>query len=138
MGDLSEFQRGQIVGARLVGASVTKTAILLGAFRAAVSKVTMENTAHGKTLSAKRNSGRKPKPSERDRRTLKSILSNNYRTTAAKVTADLIIHLEDPVSTKVERKLHKSNIQGTNMIAKPLVTENNAKRPKRWSDNHKT
>jgi hypothetical protein len=81
----------------------------------------------------------KPKPSERDRRTLKTILSNNHRTTAAKVTAELIIHLEDPVSTTtVGRKLHKSNIQGTVTTVKPLVTENNAKRPKRWSDNHKT
>jgi len=129
MGNLSEFQRGQIVGARLVGASVIKTATLLGASRTAVSKVTMEYTTHGKTLSAKRNSGNKPKPSERDRHTLKSILSNNYRTTAAKVTAELIIHLEDPVSTTtVGRKLHKSNIQGTTTIAKPQVTENNAKR----------
>jgi predicted transcriptional regulator len=93
MGNLSEFQRGQMVGARLVGASVTKTATLLGASRAAVSKVTMEYTTHGKTLSAKRNSGNKPKPSERGHCTLKSILSNNYRTTAAKVTAELIIHL---------------------------------------------
>jgi len=62
MGNLSEFQRGQIVGARLAGASVTKTATLLGSSRAAVSKVTMEYTTHRTASSAKRNSGRKPKP----------------------------------------------------------------------------
>ena len=39
MGDLSDFQRGQNVGARLAGASVTKTATLLGLSRAAFSKV---------------------------------------------------------------------------------------------------
>ena len=99
MGNLSEFQRGQIVGSRLAGASVTKTATLLGASRTAVSKVTMEYTSHGNTSSAKRNSSRKPKLSERDRRTLKRILFNNH-STAAKVTAELIIHLEDPVSTE--------------------------------------
>ena len=39
MGDLSDFQRGQNVGARLAGASITKMATLLGLSRAAVSKV---------------------------------------------------------------------------------------------------
>jgi len=39
MGDFSDFQRGQIVGLLLAGAYITKTAILLGVSRAAVSKV---------------------------------------------------------------------------------------------------
>ena len=94
MGDFSDFQRGQIVGARLAGASVTKTAALLGVSRAAVSKVMMTYTNHGRT-SAKRNSGRKPNLSERDRRRLKRIVAINNRSTAAKVTAELNIHLED-------------------------------------------
>ena len=45
--------------------------------------------------SAKRNSGRKPTLSERDRRRLKRIVAINNRSTAAKVTAELNIHLED-------------------------------------------
>jgi hypothetical protein len=99
----------------------------------------MAYTNHGKTSPAKKNSGRKPKLSERNSRTLKRSVSNNHRTTAAKVTAELSIHLKDPVSiTTVARKLQKSNIQATATIDKPLVTENNAKRPKRWCDDHKT
>jgi len=39
VGDSSDFQRGQIVGVCLAGASVTKTATLLGVSRAAVYKV---------------------------------------------------------------------------------------------------
>jgi len=39
MGDFSDFQRGQIVGVHLAGASVTKMATLLGVSRAAVPKV---------------------------------------------------------------------------------------------------
>jgi predicted transcriptional regulator len=61
MGDLSDFQRGQIVGAYLAGAPVNKTATLLGVSRAAVSEVLMAYTNHGKTSSSKRNSGQKPK-----------------------------------------------------------------------------
>jgi len=37
----------------------------------------------------------KPKLSERDCRTLKRIVSNNHRTAAAKLTAELNIRLED-------------------------------------------
>jgi IS30 family transposase len=58
MEDLSYFERGQIVDALLAGASVTKTATLLGVSRATVSKDMSAYTNHGKTTSAKRNSGR--------------------------------------------------------------------------------
>jgi predicted transcriptional regulator len=45
---LTGFQRGQIVGVRLAGASVTKTATLLSVSRAALSKVMKAYTNHGK------------------------------------------------------------------------------------------
>jgi hypothetical protein len=71
MGDLSNFERGQIVGARL---SVAKTDILSGASRATISKVRSVYTNHGKTIPAKRKSGRKSTLAERDRRTLRRIV----------------------------------------------------------------
>jgi hypothetical protein len=43
------------------------------------------------------------------------------------MTAQLNIHLEDPVSTKtVRHELHKSDIHGRAAIAKPLIIESNA------------
>jgi len=57
MGDLSDFQRGQLVDACLAGASVTKMATLLGVSRAAVRKVMLAHTNCGMTSSAKRISG---------------------------------------------------------------------------------
>jgi transposase len=105
MRDLLAFQRGRIFGARVAGASVTKTDSLLGVSRVAVSKVVMAYTNHGETSSAKGNSSRKPKLSERDCRTLKSIVSTSQRTAAAKVTAELIIHLEDPLLQKESDKI---------------------------------
>jgi hypothetical protein len=41
-------------------------------------------------------------------------------------TAELNIHLEDPLSTKTDHhELHKSNIHARAAIAKPLITESN-------------
>jgi transposase len=75
MEDLSDFQRGQIVGAHLAGASVSKTATLLGVCRAAVPKIKTTYANNGRTSSPERNSGQKPKLSERDRSTLKRVVS---------------------------------------------------------------
>jgi transposase len=139
MGGLSDCEKGQIVGARLPGASVVKTATLLSVSRATVSEVMLAHTNHGKTTSAKRNSGRKSTLTERDRRTLRRIVSKNPTTTAVQVTAELNINLEDPVSTITARhELHKSNIHGRASIAKHLITESNAQMRKRWCHNHKT
>jgi transposase len=82
MGNLSDFERGHIVGARLAGASVTKPATLLRVSRATLSKVMSAYTNHGKITSAKRNSGRKSAFTKRDRSTLRTIVSKNHRTTA--------------------------------------------------------
>jgi hypothetical protein len=57
---------------------------------------------------------------------------------ASKVTAELNIHLEDPVSAKTVRQdLHKSNIHARAEVVKPLITENNAKRRRRLCDYNK-
>jgi transposase len=85
MGDLSNFERGQIICALLAGASVTKTATLLGVSRATVYKVMPACTNYGKTISTKGNSERKANLAERDRRTLRKIVSKNHRTTPAQV-----------------------------------------------------
>jgi hypothetical protein len=69
MGDLSHFERGQIVGRRLAKVFLIKTATLLGVSRVTVSKVMLADTNHGKTTSVKRNSGRKSTLTETDRRT---------------------------------------------------------------------
>jgi hypothetical protein len=67
-------------------------------------------TDHGETSSAKRNSGRNQKLSERDCRTQKTIVSKNQRTVAAKLTAELNTHHEDPVLIKQSDEIFTNQI----------------------------
>jgi hypothetical protein len=92
-------------------------------------------TNHGKTTSAKRNSGRKSTLTERGCRIMTRNLSKNHTTTAAQVREELNIYLADIVSTKIARReLHKS-ICGA--FAKFLITVINAQMCKRWCHDHK-
>ena len=72
--DLLDFKRGQIVGARMAGVSVTKTAELLGVAMSSVSKVMAAFKKEGKTSSMKQNSGRNRKLSDWERLTLTWIV----------------------------------------------------------------
>jgi hypothetical protein len=72
MGDLSDIQRGRIVGARLAGASVIKTVTSLGVSRAEVRKVIIAIQIMGRRHQLRVNSGRKQKFSKNDRHTFVS------------------------------------------------------------------
>jgi len=66
-------------------------------------------------------------------------MSKSHRNAAAEVTTELDTYHEDPFSIKtVLRELHKSNIHGRASIDKHMMTENNAKRRKRWDGDDKT
>jgi uncharacterized protein YijF (DUF1287 family) len=79
MGDLSDFERGQTVGERLAGASVTKPATLLAVSRATVYKVMSAYSNHWEATSAKINTDRKRSLYTED------FFSKNHTTTAAQM-----------------------------------------------------
>jgi transposase len=70
MAELSYFERGQMVSARLAGAAVAETVTLLRVSRARVPKAMSAYTNHGMATSVKKNRGRKSTLTERDRRNI--------------------------------------------------------------------
>ncbi|PSN54754.1 hypothetical protein C0J52_20214 [Blattella germanica] len=74
MCDLTESQRGMVIGARLVGASEATVANIVGVLKDTVSNVMRAYSMHGQTTSAKQNSGRNTILSDRDRRVCDGVL----------------------------------------------------------------
>jgi DNA-binding protein Fis len=90
---LSDFEKGQIVGARLAGASATKTITLLGVSRVTLPKVMSAYTNHGKTTFMKGNNKRKSTLTEIYRRTLKRNIPKKHNCfSTGERTAELNIH----------------------------------------------
>ena len=101
MGDLTDFQRGKIAGARMTGNTIAETAQLLGISRSTVSKVMAAHKKDSKDSSTTPKSSRSSSLSEI--KTINRINRIDHKTAAGKIRAELNEHLERSVSTKIIR-----------------------------------
>ncbi|GBM37104.1 hypothetical protein AVEN_68711-1 [Araneus ventricosus] len=85
--DLSEFDRGQIVMARRLGASITETARLVGCSQSAVVSIHAKWINDGGTSSRPQGVGRKRVIKEKGRRRQSRLVKQNRRQTVAQLTA---------------------------------------------------
>ncbi|GFW17803.1 uncharacterized protein TNCV_1134031 [Trichonephila clavipes] len=100
MYDLSNVKRGMINGFRLAGASMSRTANLVGVLRTPVGKVSSVN----------HRSGRKLKLKDRERRVFKRIGTRKRKTILPQITSEMNTHFYNPVYMKtIQRELHAAN-----------------------------
>ena len=112
MANISDFKRGQIVDARIVGACVIKTVELFGEASSTVWKVMTTFEKEGKPLHWS-------KTLEESEScligTVGLLLGKDHKNTAPKITEELKDHLENPISSKtVRRELRKVELQSEN------------------------
>ncbi|GFU12949.1 transposable element Tc1 transposase [Trichonephila clavipes] len=87
MSDLSDM-KGMIIGDRLAGVSMSRTANIMGVLRTTLSWVMTVYANLGKVSSTKHNSGRKLLK-DCDRWMLKRIFAQKRKTTLSHVTSDM-------------------------------------------------
>uniref|UniRef100_A0A3Q0R331 Transposase Tc1-like domain-containing protein n=1 Tax=Amphilophus citrinellus TaxID=61819 RepID=A0A3Q0R331_AMPCI len=106
--DLSEFERGAIVGARNAGCSLSQTAKLLGCSRTAVSRVYREWWHKQKTSSDRGASGRKRLVDEDGEKRLERMVEANSDATIEEIHAMYNSSgVEKPISLRTARRTLK-------------------------------
>nr|XP_042900093.1 uncharacterized protein LOC122269731 [Parasteatoda tepidariorum] len=127
--DLTEFQRGIIVGARCVGTSIGKTAALVKCSRAAVVNVYKEWTIKQKTGSQHQTCGRHRVLNARSERRLARVVQRNRRATVRQIASDLNQGATVNVSEwTVRRTLRRIGYGSRRPVRKPLLSALNKRR----------
>ena len=87
--DLSEFDKGQIVMARRLGQSISKTAALVGCSRSAVVSIYQKWSKEGTVVNRRQGHGRPRLIDARGERKLARVVRSNRRATVAQIAQEV-------------------------------------------------
>lgn len=105
--DLSEFDRGRVVGARRAGLSVSATATLLGYSRTTVVRVFKEWSERRVVSSARQSCGRKRLVDDGGQRRLDQLIQGDSEATVAELTARYNHGQQRAISERTTRRTLK-------------------------------
>ena len=131
--ELSNFQRGTVIGCHLSSKSVHQIPALIELPPSTVSAVIVKWKCLGATMAQPR-SGRPHKLTEWDHRVLKRVTHKNCLSLVATLTTEFQTASGSNVSTRtVCRELHEMGFHGRAAAHKPKITMCNAKRRLQWT-----
>jgi transposase len=134
--ELTEFQRGEIIGAWKCDHSESEISKKLNYKKSTVHKV-ITTYKKGFEIPPSR-SGRPLKITERDDRHLMQILNKNRRTNISELCEDFVDSTSTDISQiTLKRHLHKNNIYGRVGAKKPFVNAANRIKRLSWAKNKK-
>lgn len=130
--DLSDFERGMIVGLHLAGKSERQIAAIVEVGKSTAHDVITAYNTSQKTTVAPR-TGRQPILNERDTRQLVRTVKKNRKAAVEEITENFASGLNISVSKRtVQRVLHEQGFYGRAGVRKPLVSAKNRERRLKW------
>src|SRR6185369_310511 len=124
---LSEFERGEIIGLRKANFTYVQIAEILKRSKTAVQNTIKDYFKENKTSAASR-PGRPKKLTDHDTRQVLKIVRKDHKTTIIEVCNELKESNIKVSEKTVRRTLHDKNIYGRKAVKKPLVSDVNAKK----------
>ncbi|KAE8297395.1 Transposable element Tcb1 transposase Transposable element Barney transposase [Larimichthys crocea] len=135
--DLSDFDKGQIVVARRLGHSISKTAALVGCSRSAVVSIYQQWSKEGTAVNRRQGHGRPRLIDARGERKLARVVQSNRQATVAQIAEKVNAGSDRKVSEHtVHRSLLRMGLRCHRPIRVPMLTPIHCQKRQQWALKH--